>query len=407
MIQSGCTRRQVGLAATTTGKGPKLGVSRSLLQQRGRHIGPKGLVRRDVQVRVADLDSEALFPVYYDSEKEQSRKYRRTVFTHEDWFKHRSTGRYKRHLLGMLDSRIVRSLTWPVSFVVINCTLLCLYEYGREQHILPSYMPTLVLPSSEPFNLTNLTLSLLLVFRTNTSHARWLDARMIWGKIVNRTRDLARQGMTWISPEKEGLINMLSRWTIAYPRSLKAHLTYNVDLRAELEHILLEDELESLLRSPHRPNYVARMLAEIIRNAELTPQMAWVMDHNLSIFSDTTGGCERIFKTPIPLSWTRHTSRFLMLWLTFLPCILYRTCHFATPLAGFIISVSLLACDEISVSLEEPFSILALDAMCDGIEKSIIDMGKERDECEALVEVQLPSGSDASKNHAYSSRNGN
>ncbi len=79
MIQSGCTRRQVGLAATNTGKGPKLGVSRSLLQQRGRHIGPKGLVRRDVQVRVADLDSEALFPVYYDSEKEQSRKYRRTV----------------------------------------------------------------------------------------------------------------------------------------------------------------------------------------------------------------------------------------------------------------------------------------------------------------------------------------
>ncbi len=45
--------------------------------------------------------------------------------------------------------------------------------------------------------------------------------------------------------------------------------------------------------------------------------------------------------------------------------------------------------------------------MCDGIEKSIIDMGKERDECEALVEVQLPSGSDASKNHAYSSCNGN
>lgn len=31
------------------------------------------------------------------------------------------------------------------------------------------------------------------------------------------------------------------------------------------------------------------------------------------------GGCERIFRTPIPLSYTRHTSRFLVCWLTLLP----------------------------------------------------------------------------------------
>jgi len=43
------------------------------------------------------------------------------------------------------------------------------------------------------------------------------------------------QGITWFAPEKEGLVNMLQRWTIAYPRSLKAHLTYNCDLEAELK----------------------------------------------------------------------------------------------------------------------------------------------------------------------------
>lgn len=375
--------------------------------QRGRFYGPKGLIRRNVVSNAAKLDQEQLFPVFYDTEKEQSRKYRRTVFTHEDWFKHRSTGRYKRHITGIFDSRIVRSLTWPVTFVLVNCTLLTVYETLREQGYLPPWCLTLVLPSSEPFNLTNLTLSLLLVFKTNQSYARWLEARILWGKIVNRTRDIVRQGITWFAPEKEGLVNALQRWTIAYPRSLKAHLTYNIDLEKELKHILLEDELEALLRATHRPNYVKRMMAEIIKEAKVTPFEAWLMDDNLSIFADTTGACERIFKTPIPLSWTRHTSRFLMLWLTFLPCILYRTCHLGTPLAGFIIAVSLLACDEISVSLEEPFSILALDAMCDGIEASIVEMGKHKDECATLARAQLPEPSHQEAISNAASRNGN
>lgn len=38
------------------------------------------------------------------------------------------------------------------------------------------------------------------------------------------------------------------------------------------------------------------------------------MDENLTVFADVTGGCERILRTPIPLSYTRHTSRFMMIW---------------------------------------------------------------------------------------------
>lgn len=29
---------------------------------------------------------------------------------------------------------------------------------------------------------------------------------------------------------------------------------------------------------------------------------------------DVTGGCERILRTPVPLMYTRHNSRFLMIW---------------------------------------------------------------------------------------------
>jgi ion channel-forming bestrophin family protein len=49
-----------------------------------------------------------------------------------------------------------------------------------------------VVPAA-PFNLTSFALSLLLVFRTNTSYSRWNEARKIWGGMLNRTRDISRQ----------------------------------------------------------------------------------------------------------------------------------------------------------------------------------------------------------------------
>ena len=36
------------------------------------------------------------------------------------------------------------------------------------------------------------------------------------------------------------------------------------------------------------------------------------MDENLTALEDMVGGCERILRTPIPLSYTRHTSRFMV-----------------------------------------------------------------------------------------------
>jgi hypothetical protein len=46
---------------------------------------------------------------------------------------------------------------------------------------------------AQPLNATSFALSLLLVFRTNTSYARWDNARKVWGGMLNRTRDITRQ----------------------------------------------------------------------------------------------------------------------------------------------------------------------------------------------------------------------
>lgn len=59
-------------------------------------------------------------------------------------------------------------------------------------------------------------------------------------------------------------------------------------------------------------------------------------------------------------SWCRHTSRFMMIWLTFLPLALYSSCGWAIVPAVGIMAFLLLGIEEIGVSVEEPFSILAL-----------------------------------------------
>ena len=51
------------------------------------------------------------------------------------------------------------------------------------------------------------------------------------------------------------------------------------------------------------------------------------MDKTLSALCDDVGACERIFKTPIPQVYTRHTSRFVAFWLAILPLAILSLIH--------------------------------------------------------------------------------
>ena len=65
--------------------------------------------------------------------------------------------------------------------------------FGVQSGFLALGAPSLSIEATAPFSLTSFALSLLLVFRTNTSYARWQEARSIWGGVTNRSRDIFRQ----------------------------------------------------------------------------------------------------------------------------------------------------------------------------------------------------------------------
>lgn len=54
-----------------------------------------------------------------------------------------------------------------------------------------------------------------------------------------------------------------------------------------------------------RPNFVLSIMSRILDEAHLPTMERIRADENLTAFADVFGGCERIVKTPIPLTYTR------------------------------------------------------------------------------------------------------
>ncbi|KAI8476730.1 MAG: Bestrophin, RFP-TM, chloride channel-domain-containing protein [Monoraphidium minutum] len=356
---SGMTQRRGAFA------GARVPAQRAAVQARraprARAVTPLAMGREQLQ----DLGRPKAGATAADIAKEESRKYRRTVFNFDNWEGHRSVTRYNRHLIGMFTSRVVQGLSTPLMYMAGVSTAVVVYETLHKNGTLPDFLPSLQLASKEPFGLTSFALSLMLVFRTNTSYGRWDEARKMWGLVLNRSRDIVRLGLSYIPEERQDLRDMLVRWTPAFSRSLMCHLRKGEDLREELANILLPHEVDSVLMATHRPNYCLQVLSQVIKESGASTAATIKMDDNLTAFEDCLGGCERILKTPVPLSYTRHTSRFLIIWLTLLPFTLYGSCGAATVPLCCIIAFLLLGIEEIGVSIEEPFSILALQAICD------------------------------------------
>lgn len=307
-----------------------------------------------------------------DTLKEAARQYRRTVFDFDDWAHHRTNRRFLRHMLGMLTSRVVWGLAGPVAYAVSVATGVCLYQSALTAGLLADFMPDLAVKTLGPFTLSSFALSLLLVFRTNASYERWDGARKMWGLVVNRSRDLGRQGLVWI--KDPALRDAHARWTKAISKSMTAHFRTDREMAEMLTGVLTPKEIEMVCKAGHGPHAVLNVLTMIQDKAGLDIAQKRSMDVNITNFSDCIGGCERILRTPIPLSYTRHTSRFLILWLTFVPFTLWDTCGWATIFYAGITAFLLLGIEEIGVSIEEPFSILPLETISATIERNITGM---------------------------------
>lgn len=152
----------------------------------------------------------------------------------------------------MLRSGIVRSLAGPcLFFTILSAAVVAYHDVQRF------YFPRLPPPpylTLAPFTLTSFALSLLLVFRTNSSYSRWWEARAQWGKVVNRSRDIVRMSLAYMDPD---MAAVTVKWTKVFPIALKCHLRDDPTLKPKLARAgLTPRELDAVLAAKHHPNFI-------------------------------------------------------------------------------------------------------------------------------------------------------
>jgi len=287
------------------------------------------------------------------------------------------------NLSGILDSGLVRQLLQEVGLVASVAAVVLFWNEILVDRI--DSLPKLLLPI-EPFTLSSPALGLLLVFRTNGSYFRWSEARMRWGLIINHARNTVRTATTWApsnDPEANKLLDRVAVGAWAFSRAVMNKLTGPDDdadfLRELQEQFASIDELSELaprIMAAPEPTMAAFMyLSLAVNDLDVSEIQRVEIDKSVVILGDCLGACERIFSSPVPLVYTRHTARFLSLWMLLLPLAMYEpfmsrdSAIFALPMipAAAILSVFLFGIEELAVQLEEPFSILPMQQFCDGI----------------------------------------
>ena len=323
-----------------------------------------------------------------DTYGEKARAYRRNVFSAADWIRSRRSDRFINNILTTFQSGLIRQLSTELTFITLVSAFIVAYNVllidgftdlsGVKHDALVDFLPALQLPIT-PFSLSSGALGLLLTFRTNVSYSRWNEARTAWGKVINDSRSIARMGCIWAKSYKniddEG-VRRLGEAVLSFSRSL---MNRTLPPQEDEENFkkytydrLTDQKYAEVLRNAkHRPTAALAEITSTLVDFQLNPLHQVEVEKVVTGLCDALGASERIFTSPVPTFYTRHTARFLAFWLLALPMGLYEPLagswnHVAVVPVTIFIGGFLLGIEELATQMEEPFSILPMEKMCEG-----------------------------------------
>ena len=232
------------------------------------------------------------------------------------------------------------------------------------------------------YSILGFTLSLFLVFRTNTAYDRWWEGRRLWGDLNNAIRNISIHLHSSLPIENEQRRHYYSALMHLFSIALKQHLQ---DKRLHGNHFeifednnpIFEDKNE-ILKINQQPQFIAKLiflaLKADVRHGLFSIHELELFRSELNKFMEVAGGCERIKNTPIPFTYSVFIKKFIFIYVMLFP-IVYSTQLFfiIIPVTMFILYV-LASIELIAEEIENPFngdeSDLPLDAIVKNIGKS-------------------------------------
>lgn len=281
-----------------------------------------------------------------------------------------------------------------LAFCGLTATLALLKSFNQ-----PLYLEQLGNLNSS--TIYNLTLGLLVVFRTNTSYERFWSGRKAWGGLVINIRNLAREIQFGVdepaegtpaedkssedkssedtpagthSTAKQATLRLLSAFAIA----TKLHLRNEANTD-ELKSLITPDQAQALDPAQNRPLLISFWIRQYLQQQFVAGQIpAAILANMLTLLNNLTNdvsGCELIISTPIPIAYRLYLRRLILIYCLTLPFrIVPESGWWAIPIMAFV-SFLLMGLEELGQELENPFGYdvndLALDEICQTITRNV------------------------------------
>jgi ion channel-forming bestrophin family protein len=254
-----------------------------------------------------------------------------------------------------------------------------------------------------PLSIFGGVIGVLASFRNTSAYARWWEARIIWGSIVNNSRSFGREVLTMIAASGSGeetdrepceIKRRLVLLQVAYVHALRNHLR-GLQPWADLNGLIPEGEMEHLKTQKNVPLAIQQKMAALLADCY---QKGWIdnmrwasLDRTLSTLMDGQGASERIKNTPMPRQYDMFISRFIGVYCLLLPLGMVESLRLLTPIGSTFVGFIFLALDKIGRDLENPFENLqhdiSLTAITRNIEINLRQMLGEKDIPEPLAPV--------------------
>ncbi|MGF7077534.1 bestrophin family protein [Mucilaginibacter sp. 3215] len=286
----------------------------------------------------------------------------------------------------------------PVKYVVgkIKNELLLVAVYAVAIALFHRFLPEyrISIPIAVPAILATI-ISLLLAFRSNQAYDRWWEARSIWGAIVNDSRSLVRELITFLDgdnavcEEIEGFKKRFVYRQIAWCHGLSQSLRKQ-DPYAKATHLLVDEEVKFTHRFTNMPNSLLKLhgldLKLAYKNGWLNDYQQVQIDGTLNRLCDAMGKCERIKNTVFPVTYSLYIHFCLYLFILLLPFGLIEFFGmFEVPLI-IAIAAAFLLVEKMAIHLQDPFENKPTDtpttAISQTIERDLKQMLNDKHESE-------------------------
>lgn len=227
----------------------------------------------------------------------------------------------------------------------------------------------------------------LLVFRTNTAHARWWEARTLWGALINASRNLALK-VSRLGSVTANDKHLARQLIIDFAMALKLHLRQEPAAQMLMKALSTrpaEKQQNYPLAEPepaspmHVPLAIAaeiyRLMGQWKASGAIDGDELRVIDAEALRLMDICGACERIQKTRIVRSYRVFARQVVLLFLLTLPWGIVEDFGWWTIPMTAMTAYFMLGLEIVAEHVEEPFGYddddLDLEGMCRTIDNSV------------------------------------